>query len=102
MNVLYWKSTPKGYVISLYRSPSQSKDEFDQFLLNFEQLTSDRMNQNLHFILVTGDFNLRSSSWWKNDVTTSESNQVDAITSSQVNLFVNLHIFCQVRPLAMI
>ena len=25
----------KGYVISLYRSPSQSKDKFDQFLLNF-------------------------------------------------------------------
>ena len=26
----------KGYVISLYRSPSQSKDEFDHFLLNVE------------------------------------------------------------------
>ena len=31
----------KGYVISLYRPPSESRDEFDQFLLNFEQLTSD-------------------------------------------------------------
>ena len=49
----------KGYVISLYRSPSQRKDEFDQFLLNFEQLISDRMSQNPHFILVTGDFNVR-------------------------------------------
>ena len=36
----------KGYVISLYQSPSQSKDEFDQFFLNFEQLISDRMSQN--------------------------------------------------------
>ena len=72
----------KGYIIYLYRSPSQSKDEFDQFLLNFEQLISDRMSQNPHFILVTGDFNVRSSSWWKNDLTTSEGNQVDAITSS--------------------
>ena len=52
----------KGYVISLYRSPSQSKDEFDQFLLNFEQLISDIMSQNRHFLLVTGDFNFRSSS----------------------------------------
>ena len=43
---------------------------------------SDRMNQNLHFILVIGDFNFRLSSWWKNDLTTSEGNQVDAITSS--------------------
>ena len=40
------------------------------------------MSQHLHFISVTGDFNVRSSFWWKNDVTTSEGNQVDAITSS--------------------
>ena len=40
------------------------------------------MNQNPHFILVTDNFNVRSSSWWKNDVRTSEGNQVDALTSS--------------------
>ena len=45
----------KAFVISFYRSPNQSKDEFDQFLLNFEQLISDKLSQNLHFILVTGD-----------------------------------------------
>ena len=72
----------KGYVISLYRSPSQSMDEFDQFLLNFERLLSDRISQNPHFILVTGDFNVRSSSWWKNDLTATEGNQVDATTLS--------------------
>ena len=72
----------EGYVISLYRSPSQSKNDLDQFLLNFKQLISDRMSQNPHFILVTGDFNVRSFSWWKNDLTTSEGNQVGAITSS--------------------
>ena len=72
----------KKRIISLYRSPSQSKDEFDQFLLNFEQLISDRISQHLNFISVTGDFNVRSSFWWKNDLTTSEGNQVDAITSS--------------------
>ena len=72
----------KGFVISLYQSPNQSKDEFDQFFLNFEQLISDRMSQNPHFILVTGDFNVRSSSWWKNGLTTSEGNQLDATNSS--------------------
>ena len=72
----------KRFVISLYRSPNQSKDEFDQFLLNFEQLISDRMSQNPHFISVTGDFNVWSSSWSKNGITTSEGNQVGAITSS--------------------
>ena len=72
----------KDFVISLYRSPNQSKDEVDKFQLNFAQLTSDRMSQNSHFILVTGNFNVRTSSWWKNDLTTSEGNQLDAITSS--------------------
>ena len=69
---LYYISMKKLYVIFMYRSLSQSKDEFDHFLLNFEQLISDRMSQNPHFILVTGDFNVRSSSRWKNDLTTSK------------------------------
>ena len=72
----------KGYVISLYRSPSQTKDEFDPFLLNFEQLISYKMSQNPHFILVTGDFNVRLRFWSKIDLTTSEGSQVQAITSS--------------------
>ena len=40
------------------------------------------MSQNPHFILVTGDYNVLSSCWWKNDLTTSEGNRIDAITSS--------------------
>ena len=39
------------------------------------------MSQNAHFISVTGDFNVRSSSWWRNDLATSEDNQVNVITS---------------------
>ena len=52
----------KGYATSLYRSPSQSKNEFDQLHQknqsdqNFEQLISDRMSQNSLYILVTCDF----------------------------------------------
>ena len=40
------------------------------------------MSQNPNFILVIGDFNVRSSSWSKNDLTTIEGNQVNSITSS--------------------
>ena len=54
----------------------------DQFFLNFVELISDRKSQNPLFILVTGDFNTRSLSYWKDDLTTSEGNQVHAITSS--------------------
>ena len=70
----------EGFVISLYRSLTPSKEEFNQFILNFEQLIFDRISQNPHFIFVTGDFNVWYSSWWKTDLTTNEGNQVDAIT----------------------
>ena len=66
----------------MYRPPSESRDEFDQFLLNFEQLISGKMSENPHFMLINGDFNVRSSSWWKNNLRTREGGQFDAIISS--------------------
>ena len=53
----------KGYVISLYRLPSQTKNEFDMFLINFEQLIGDIIAKNSLFV-ITGDFNVRSTNWW--------------------------------------
>ena len=53
----------KGYVISLYRLPSQTKNEFDMFLINFEQLIGDIIAKNSFFV-ITGDFNVRSTNWW--------------------------------------
>ena len=50
----------RGYVGSLYRSPSQTQDECDIFLINFEQLISDIITKNPLFVLITGDFNVRS------------------------------------------
>ena len=29
-------NSKKGYIISLYRSPSQTNDEFDEFLINLD------------------------------------------------------------------
>ena len=49
----------KGYVISLSQSPSQNKDLFDQFILNFEQLISDRMIQNPLSTLAICNFKVR-------------------------------------------
>ena len=34
------------------------------------------------FVLITGDFNVRSSNWWKNDLSTSEGTQFDSLTTS--------------------
>ena len=72
----------RGYVVSLYRSPSQTQDEFDIFLVSFEQLIGDIIAKNPLFVLITGDFNVRLTNWWKNDLSTSEGTQVDSLTTS--------------------
>ena len=49
--------------ISLYRSPSQTVDNFDSFVDDLE-LNVDAMTDNSSFLVAAiGDFNARSSSW---------------------------------------
>ena len=67
--------------ISLYRSPSQSSDSFEEFADNL-QLSLDKVsNQNPFLTVVLGDFNTKSSNWYKHDQTTYESSKIDAVTS---------------------
>ena len=69
-------------MVSLCRSHSPTQDEFDIFLINFEQWISDIITKNPLLVLITGNFNVRSSNWWKNDLPTSEGTQVDSFTIS--------------------
>ena len=69
-------------MVSPYRSPSQTQNEFDIFLKNPQQLIGDIITKNTFFVLITGDFNVRSSNWWKNDPSTSKRTQVDSLRSS--------------------
>ena len=67
--------------ISLYRSPSQSSDSFKEFADNL-QLSLDKIsNQNPFLTVVLGDFNTKSSNWYKHDKTTYEGSKIDAETS---------------------
>ena len=50
----------KGYVVSLYRSPSQTLDEFDSFINNLEKFVIDIYSQKADSVLVIGDFNAKS------------------------------------------
>ena len=79
-NVLYWKFlliTKKGYVVSLYRSSSQTPDEFGSFISDFEKLIIDIYS----FVLIIADFNAKPCNWSINDTTTPEGAQLDSITS---------------------
>ena len=66
----------------LYRSPSQTNDEFEFFMKDFE-LTLDKIHEdNAFMISVLGDFNANSNNWCKNDINSNEGSRTDAVTSN--------------------
>ena len=72
----------KCHLVTLYRSPSQTNDEFDEFINSFEQLIDLIYNSNPYFIIILGDFNAKMSIWGENDQDTYSGIQIDAVTSS--------------------
>ena len=66
--------------ISLYRSPSQSQDEFKKFSENLERNLDRLFQDNPFLVVVIGDFIVKSSNWYYHDKSSSEGNAVDAIT----------------------
>ena len=58
-------NSKRGYVVSVYRSPSQTSDDFNSFTTNLEKL----------------QLNAKSSNWSSNDTATAEGNQLDNLTS---------------------
>ena len=72
--------------VVLYRSPSQSSDEFDYFSKNLE-LTLDRVMQNTPYRMVLlSDFNAKCTNWYKHDKTNFEGIVIENI-SSQCGLY---------------
>ena len=71
----------KGYVVTLYRSPSQNQSEFEHFLLSLENLLCNIRSKDPAFTNLLGDFNARSKSWWVHDITNNEGTQIQSISS---------------------
>ena len=71
----------KGYVITLYCSPSQSQREFEHFFLSLENLSCNIRSKDPAFTVLLGDFSARSKSWWVHDTTNKEGTQIESISS---------------------
>ena len=56
----------KCFVSCFYRSPSQSEDEFNNFILAFEQTCSSIALESPLLSLICGDFNAKCTNWWPN------------------------------------
>ena len=66
--------------ISLYRSPSQSQDEFEKFSENLERNLDDLLQNNPFLVVVISDFNVKSNNWYCRDKSSLEADTVDNIT----------------------
>ena len=67
--------------ISLCCAPSQSHGFFGTFADNLELNLGTIGNKNHYLIVILGDFNDKSSNWYKHDKTTYEGSKIDPITS---------------------
>jgi len=71
----------KYFFVVLYRSPSQTQSEFDTFMVKFELLLSKIYAENPFCVIITGDFNCRSTEWWENDVENNEGRLFEPFVS---------------------
>ena len=71
----------KYFFAVIYRSPSQDQSEFDNFTINFELLLSKIHAEDPFCVIITGDFNCRSTQWWENDVEDNEGRLFEPFTS---------------------
>ena len=67
--------------VSLYRSPSQTKDAFENFIKNLELNLQRIANKSPVLFVVLVDFNARLQVWYQNDITTFEGCKIDIATS---------------------
>ena len=67
--------------VALYRSLSQSPDNFETFGDNFEMTLGILAQKYPFWITAIGDFNAKSTNWYNKDKTTFEGNTIDNITS---------------------
>ena len=69
------------HFIGLYRSPSQSQDQFESFKESLELNFESAVQNNTYLVVLLSDFNAKLSKWCKNDITASEGKVIENISS---------------------
>ena len=67
--------------IALFRSPSQSQDQFEFFKENLELNLESVVKNNPFLVALIGAFRVKSSNWCKNDITTTDGKGIENISS---------------------
>ena len=64
--------------VFIYRSYSHSITEFDDFLVNLENLLKHARQLKSWFLVILGDCNARYKSWWSEDITSHEDPKTES------------------------
>ena len=71
----------KCFITVLYRSPSQSLEEFERFKNGWVNTILNINNSNPFLAIFLGDFNARNTLWWNGDIINSEGLDINELSS---------------------
>ena len=63
--------------VSLYRSPSQTSEDFEKFTDHLELTLNALAESNSHLVVVLGDFDIKPKNWFK---TTTVGAKIEFVT----------------------
>ena len=81
----------KVYFVFVYRTPSQTVDEFNLFLDRLELTVENIQAKKPDCIIITGNFNRRTQQWWSGDIEDPHGTALDDFIQSK-NLSQPKHI----------
>ena len=67
----------KIFFITVYRSPSQTSEQFEKFINKMQMIFDQIRRERCHSLILTGDLNCRSSQWWDEDAEYPEGIALD-------------------------
>ena len=72
--------------VAIYRSPSQNNEQLKTFMDKLQIMCGNFQRERPYSIIVTGDFNCRSSQWWGGDIENPEGTALDELLETN-NLY---------------
>ena len=63
----------------VYFAPSQTQDEFEEFCNDLNLLLSNVNDANATLSVITGDFNAKSSRWWRLDKDNAAGREINSL-----------------------
>ena len=72
-------SSKKIFLITLYRSSNQTSELYENFFDRLQVMINQVRGERTYCLLLTGDFNCRSSQWWEDDAENPEGTALDEL-----------------------